>query len=167
VGRRVLTLIPPDRHDAEPAILTRLRRGERIDHYETVRHRKDGMLVDVSLTVCPIIDSDGTIIGASKIARDISERKSVAEQKDILIREMSHRVKNAFAVMGGVVAMSARTATTPKAMARDIQARLTALARAQDLTRPGLIDSPTEIGKTMSFHVLVRAIFAPFSSRTG
>jgi two-component sensor histidine kinase len=80
----------------------------------------------------------------------------------VLIKEMSHRVKNAFAVMGGVVAISARSATTPEAMAREIQARLAALTRAHDLTRPGLTDSQTEIGKTMSFHRLVRAIFAPF-----
>jgi two-component sensor histidine kinase len=155
-------LIPSDRQDEEPTILARLRRGERIDHYETVRQRKDGSLIDISLTVSPIIDTDGTIIGASKIARDISERKRAAEQKDVLIREMSHRVKNAFAVMGGVVAISARTAATPEAMAREIQTRLAALSRAHDLTRPGLIDSQTKIGEPMSFHALVRAIFAPF-----
>jgi PAS domain S-box-containing protein len=162
VGQPVSILIPPDRPDEEPTILARLRRGDRIDHYETVRQRKDGTLIDVSLTVSPIIDSDGTIIGASKIARDISERKRAAEQKDVLIREMSHRVKNAFAVMGGVVAMSARTAATPEAMASEIQARLAALTRAHDLTRPGLIDSQAKIGEPMSFHALVRAIFAPF-----
>jgi PAS domain S-box-containing protein len=162
VGQSVSILIPSDRHDEEPTILARLRRGERIDHYETVRKRKDGTLIDVSLTVSPIRDSDDTIIGASKIARDISEGKRAAEQKDVLIREMSHRVKNAFAVMSGVVAMSARGATTPEAMAREIQARLAALTRAHDLTRPGLIDADTTIGKPMTFHALVRAIFAPF-----
>ena len=118
MGQPVSILIPSDRHDEEPTILARLRRGERIDHYETVRKRKDGTLIDVSLTVSPIRDSDDTIIGASKIARDISERKRAAEQKDVLIREMSHRVKNAFAVMSGVVAVSARGAATPEAMAR-------------------------------------------------
>jgi PAS domain S-box-containing protein len=161
LGQPVLTLVPPDRHDEEPAILARLRRGERIDHYETVRQRKDGTLVDVSLTVSPIIDKDGTIIGASKIARDISERKRTAEQKDLLIKEMSHRVKNAFAVMGGLVAMSVRNAVTPEAMAREMHARLAALTRAHDLTRPGLIDTRLPVGTT-SFHALVRAIFEPF-----
>jgi PAS domain S-box-containing protein len=162
VGQPVTVLIPQDRHHEEPTILARLRRGERVDHYETVRRRTDGTLIDVSLTVSPIMDSDGTIIGASKIARDISERKRAAEQKDLLIKEMSHRVKNAFAVMGGVVAISARTAATPEAMAREIQARLAALTRAHDLTRPGLLDSQAKIGEPMSFHALVRAIFAPF-----
>ena len=163
----MIVLIPSDRHDEEPGILARLRRGERIDHYETVRQHKDGTLIDVSLTVSPIIDSDGTIIGASKIARDISERRRAAEQKDILIREMSHRVKNAFAVMGGVVAMSARSAATPEAMARDIQDRLAALTRAHDLTRPGIIDSQTTTAEPTSFHGLVRAIFAPFFESRG
>jgi PAS domain S-box-containing protein len=162
VGRPVTILIPADRRDEEPTILERLRRGERIDHYETVRQCKDGTLVDISLTVSPIVEADGTIIGASKIARDISERKRAAEQKDVLIREMSHRVKNAFAVMGGVVAMSARGATTPETLARDIQARLAALTRAHDLTRPGLIGAGTSLTAPTSFHALVRAIFAPF-----
>jgi PAS domain S-box-containing protein len=162
VGQPVTILMPADRRDEEPTILERLRRGERIDHYETVRQRKDGTLVDISLTVSPIIEADGTTSGASKIARDISERKRAAEQKDVLIREMSHRVKNAFAVMGGVVAMSARNAATPEAMAREIQARLAALTRAHDLTRPGLIDVGTTIAVPMSFHTLVRAILKPF-----
>jgi PAS domain S-box-containing protein len=162
VGQPVTILIPADRRDEEPTILERLRRGERIDHYETVRQRKDGTIVDISLTVSPIIEADGTIIGASKIARDISERKRAAEQKDVLIREMSHRVKNAFAVMGGVVAMSARSAGTPEALAREIQSRLAALTRAHDLTRPGLIDVETAKVAPTSFHSLVRAIFAPF-----
>ncbi|HUS08997.1 MAG TPA: ATP-binding protein [Pyrinomonadaceae bacterium] len=75
LGKPVAILIPADHPNEEPEILARLRAGERIDHYETVRLRKDGTLVDISLTVSPIIDSAGTIIGASKIARDISERR--------------------------------------------------------------------------------------------
>lgn len=74
VGQSVTMLIPPDRHDEEPAILERIRRGERIDHYETIRRRKDGGLIHVSLTVSPILDRSGSVVGASKIARDISER---------------------------------------------------------------------------------------------
>jgi two-component system, chemotaxis family, CheB/CheR fusion protein len=74
VGRSILTLIPPDRQHEEPRILGRIRRGERIDHYETVRRRKDGTLLDISVTVSPLKDKSGTIIGASKIARDITDR---------------------------------------------------------------------------------------------
>ncbi|MDX6271068.1 MAG: hypothetical protein QOD28_2291, partial [Acidobacteriota bacterium] len=75
IGKPVSILIPPDHQDEEPNILARIRRGERIEHYETVRVRKDGTFVDISLTVSPIRARDGKIIGASKIARDISERK--------------------------------------------------------------------------------------------
>lgn len=79
IGKSVLTLIPEEQHHEEPVILDRIRRGERIEHFETVRRRKDGSLFPVSLTVSPIRDADGTIIGASKIARDITERRQVEE----------------------------------------------------------------------------------------
>lgn len=74
IGKSILTLIPPDRHHEEPRILERIRRGERIEHYETVRRHKDGTLLDISVTVSPLKDQTGQIIGASKIARDITER---------------------------------------------------------------------------------------------
>jgi PAS domain S-box-containing protein len=80
IGKPVAILIPPERPDEEPAILARLRKGERIDHYETVRVRKDGQRFHVSLTVSPIIDATGKIIGASKIARDIGEQKRAQEE---------------------------------------------------------------------------------------
>ncbi len=75
IGKSVTILIPLNHIDEEPTILARIRAGERIEHYETVRLRKDGSLVDISLTVSPIKSADGTVIGASKIARDISGRK--------------------------------------------------------------------------------------------
>ena len=75
IGKPITILIPPDRLDEEPRILTRLRRGERVDHFETVRRRKDGSLLDISLTISPVEDADGRISGASKIARDITQRK--------------------------------------------------------------------------------------------
>ncbi len=79
IGKPVTVLMPPNQQDEEPVILERIRRGERIDHYETIRRRKDGSLADVSLTVSPLKDQYGRIIGASKIARDISERKRAQE----------------------------------------------------------------------------------------
>jgi PAS domain S-box-containing protein len=80
IGRSVLMLIPEGRRDEEPAILARLRRGERIEHYETIRCRKEGTLVEVSLTVSPIRDGRGEIIGASKIVRDISMQKQAQRE---------------------------------------------------------------------------------------
>ena len=75
VGRPITMLIPADRQDEEPGILARIRKGERVHHFETVRRRKDGSLVDISLTISPIRDREDRIIGASKIARDITARK--------------------------------------------------------------------------------------------
>jgi PAS domain S-box-containing protein len=89
LGRSVTMLIPSDRPDEEPGILRRLRRGEKIDHYETVRQRKDGSLIHISLSVSPLRDDNGTIIGASKIARDITDRQNAHEQQQLLLKEMS------------------------------------------------------------------------------
>src|SRR5215467_8397840 len=85
VGRSITTLIPPDHPNEEPTILQRIRRGERVEHYETKRIRKDGQIIDVSLTISPIRNRGGTIVGASKIARDITERKVVeAREREAL-----------------------------------------------------------------------------------
>ena len=88
VGKSILTIIPKDRQNEETEILRKIRRGESIDHYETVRRRKDGDLIDVSLTISPIKDQDGEIIGISKIARDITKQKEtqrrLAEQARLL-----------------------------------------------------------------------------------
>ena len=79
VGQSITILIPIDRQDEEPKILSRLRRGERVDHFQTVRKRKDGSLLDISLTISPIKDIHGNIVGASKIARDITQQKRAEE----------------------------------------------------------------------------------------
>jgi PAS domain S-box-containing protein len=81
IGQPVSLLIPLERPDEGPQILGRIRRGERIDHYETVRRRKDGRDVDISLTVSPITDAMGQVIGASKIARDITDRRHILAHK--------------------------------------------------------------------------------------
>ena len=87
IGRPITILIPEDRIDEEPEIIGRVRRGERVDHYDTVRRRKDGSLVDISLTVSPLKDANGRIVGASKIARDITERKRAQEQQKLLVHD--------------------------------------------------------------------------------
>lgn len=80
IGKPVTILIPEDRHTEETEILGKIRRGERIEHFETIRRRKDGTLFNVSLTVSPIKNEDGEVIGASKIARDITESKEAQEK---------------------------------------------------------------------------------------
>jgi PAS domain S-box-containing protein len=161
IGKPISVLIPEDRHDEEPSILERLRKGQRIEHYETARRRKDGGIVDISLSVSPLADAGGRIVGASKIARDISERKRAEIRQQMLVREMSHRVKNAFTVVNGIVGLSAKYAK-PEELVRDIRARLSALARAHDLTRPGLLSIEPKQAGPASFRGLVGAIFAPY-----
>jgi PAS domain S-box-containing protein len=85
IGKSVTILIPEDHPDEEPSILARLISGERIEHYETVRVRKDGTRIDISLTVSPILGADGTVIGASKVARDITDRKRAEEERERLL----------------------------------------------------------------------------------
>ena len=75
IGKSITILVPPDRLQEEPAILARLRRGDRVDHFETVRRRKDGVLRDISLTISPVRDDRGRIVGASKIARDVTDHR--------------------------------------------------------------------------------------------
>src|SRR5262249_55950462 len=79
IGKSVLTIIPPELQSEEPAILASLRSGRKIDHYETVRLNKDGTRIQVSLTISPVHDSAGRIVGASKIVRDIGERLRMQE----------------------------------------------------------------------------------------
>jgi PAS domain S-box-containing protein len=131
VGKPVTILIPPDRLDEEPGILERLRRGERIDHYETIRRRKDGTLIDVLLTVSPIRNAMGEVIGASKIARDITEIKKARQLQKIFVEEMRHRIKNTLSIVQAIAAQTMRSASDNDRKA--FSARLVALASAHDL----------------------------------
>lgn len=164
VGRPVTLLIPPERRHEEADILARLRRGERIDHYETVRRRKDGGDIQISLNVSPIKDAAGRIVGASKIARDITERKRAEERQQLLLREMNHRIKNLFALTGSLVSLSARAAKTPHDLAEAVTQRLAALARAHELTLPRLSGGETDAQPATTLHVLVRTILSPYET---
>jgi PAS domain S-box-containing protein len=99
VGKPVTILFPPGREDEEAGILARIRSGERIHHYETVRRRKDGRLLDISLTVSPVRDDAGHIVGASKIARDITDRRE-AERK---LRESEQRLAELLAAIPAAI----------------------------------------------------------------
>ncbi len=96
VGQSITILIPVDRLAEEDMVLGRIRRGDRVDHFDTIRRRKDGSLVDVSLTISPILDTNGKVVGASKIARDISDRKRIeGELRDLQRRLMGLAVASA------------------------------------------------------------------------
>jgi PAS domain S-box-containing protein len=93
IGQSILKLIPADRQDEEPRILSRLRNGERVEHFETKRVKKDGRLLDVSLTISPVKDELGNLIGLSKIARDITEKKQEEQRKHDFVAMVSHELK--------------------------------------------------------------------------
>ena len=110
IGRPIALLIPPDHVDEEAAILARIRKGERVEQYETVRVRKDGRYINVSLTVSPVRDAYGVIVGASKIAREITERKRIEQQlaeahtqKDNFLALLAHELRNPLAPIATVV----------------------------------------------------------------
>jgi len=131
IGQPISVLIPPDRQDEERTIIERVGRGERVDHYETMRLRKDGSLVPVSLTVSPVRNSNNEIIGASKIARDISERKQKEEHIALLAREVDHRAMNLLAVIQATVRLA--HADTPEALKAVIEGRIKAIANVHTL----------------------------------
>jgi PAS domain S-box-containing protein len=162
IGKSITIIIPPERRGEEREILERIRRGERIEHYETIRQRKDGSLVEISLTVSPIKDATGRIVGASKIARDITERRRAQEQQKLLLREMNHRVNNLFALAGCLVNLSARTAPTVKDLAEAVREKFAALARAHELTLPDLPEGRDKFNRTITLSLLIRTIVSPF-----
>lgn len=131
IGKPVHILIPPDRLDEEPAILERIRRGERIEHYETVRLRKHGSRVDLSITVSPIKNAEGKIIGASKIARDMTGRRRDEAQIALLAHEAEHRTKNVLATVQATVRLS--QADTLHGLKQAIEGRIQALANVRAL----------------------------------
>jgi PAS domain S-box-containing protein len=156
IGKSILVLIPPDRQDEESFILQRIHRGERVDHLETLRRRKDGTLVPVSVTVSPIKNAAGTLVGASKIARDITEHVRLQEQQQILVNEMRHRMKNTLAIVLAIASQTFRQ--SPQEEKDAFMERLQALAQAQDLlNRENWKSAPVQ-------EVVTRAL-APFHGK--
>jgi two-component system, chemotaxis family, CheB/CheR fusion protein len=132
IGKPITIIIPPELHAEERQILTQIKRGERIDHYDTIRVTKDGRRIPVSLTISPVRSSSGEIIGASKIARDISERKRTEEmlrqgeealreadrRKDEFLALLAHELRNPLAPIRYALAASKKTECTPAQRAR-------------------------------------------------
>jgi PAS domain S-box-containing protein len=156
VGQPITRLFPDDRLDEESLILAKVRRGEPVVHFETVRRRQSGSLVDVSLTISPIRDHAGVVVGASKIMRDITERKHYVEQlrnlnaelearvvartaelreRDVLIQEIHHRVKNNLQVISSLINMQVRSIedNTIRIALRQCQSRVETMAQIHEM----------------------------------
>jgi PAS domain S-box-containing protein len=158
MGQSIRRIIPSDRQHEEDDILQRLALNQRIEPFETMRVRKDGRTIPVSITISPMTDSTGRVIGASKIARDITDQKSREEQLAFLLRELNHRSKNVLAV---VQAIAHRTADAPaRPFLQRFSERLQALSVNQDLlTRNDW--------QGIELDQLVKGQLAPFADTSG
>jgi two-component sensor histidine kinase len=119
-------------------------------------------LIDVSLSISPIRDRNGMVIGASKLARDITDRKQLQEKQVLLLHEMNHRVKNLFTLAGTIVALCSRQATTPQELSTAVQQRLATLAAAHQLTLLNSETAPTSVASVTTLSALILAIVAPY-----
>lgn len=133
IGKSIMLLIPSGQADEETAIISRIRRGERVEHYETVRRRKDGSMVDILLTVSPIKDADGKVMGASKMAHDIGDRKRSEKLLQTVMRELSHRSKNLLSVIQAMAHQTASNSPSIQIFLERFTARIQGLAASQDL----------------------------------
>ena len=158
IGKPIAILIPPERQQEEDIIIERLWHGGRTDHFETIRRRKDGDMINVSLTISPVRDADGKAVGASLIAKDITERKEREEREHLLMREVNHRAKNMLSV---VDAIAHQTVTrNPEDFIERFSERVQALSANQDL----LVRNEWH---GVEVEDLVRAQLAPFADLIG
>lgn len=133
LDNHITMLFPPEHVDEEPMIIERIRRGERVESFETVRRRKDGTDIPVSLTISPVRDSIGRIVGASKIARDITAAKESEQRIRMLMREVNHRVKNEYAVILSMIRETNNRSESPDIFEKRVRERIMALSRSHDL----------------------------------
>lgn len=155
IGRPITMLIPEHLQSEEADIIRRIRANERVESYETVRRRKDGSTIFVSLTVSPIRDARGEVIGASKIARDISAAKESERRIRVLLREINHRVKNQYAVILSLIRETGISSVSIDEFQSKVRTRIASLAASHDL----LVRSEWS-GSTLA--ELVREQLAPF-----
>jgi len=133
VGQPITRIIPPELHFEEEDILARIRSGQHIDHFETVRLAKDGRRIEISVTISPMRDNSGNLIGASKVGRDITERKQAERLQQLLIGELNHRVKNTLATVQSIANQTVHRAKSPSDFAASFGGRLQSLARTHNL----------------------------------
>ena len=163
IGQSIKMLIPQDLQAEEDMILAKIRRGERVAHYHAVRRHKNGQNIHVSLTISPIHNRFGEIVGASKIARDITRQKLVEleleqqrQARELLLEEIQHRVKNTLATVLAVAGQTFKGA--PRAEHATFSARMQALSAAHSLL------TQTSINRTTLRAVVDEAI-APFQEK--
>jgi PAS domain S-box-containing protein len=146
IGKPILILLPDDRKDEETSILSRIRRGERVDHFETIRRRKDGQLIHVSATISPIRDRNGRVIGASKVARDISERKIFEATTAAFTQELERHVRQRTAELENA---NREMESFTYSIAHDIRAPLRAIVATSKMVLEDFGAIMPEAGRSM------------------
>ncbi len=159
VGRPISLVIPEERLHEEADIVARLRLGERIGRFETVRCTREAVPVHVEVAISPLRNADGTIIGASTIARDISERLRHANEQALLLSEMRHRVKNLLSIVQGLISIGGRRADDVQTFTEELNARITSLAAAQSLV---LHSEDRADGACTTLGEILAAVMAPY-----
>jgi PAS domain S-box-containing protein len=159
IGQPITILIPPERHGEESSILERISGGELIENYETVLRRKDGSLVDVSLTISAITNDAGKIVGVSEIARDITTRKRTEAREKMLMAELDHRVKNVLARVAVVGRYTFEGGRPTNELIEALDRRIQSMADAHTLLSQSH-------WRGVSLADLVRRQLAPYTTET-
>ena len=133
IGEPMSTLLAEAQVDEWPSNLARLRSGETLTNFDISRTTKDDRSIHLSLTISPICDDKGRIVGASAVARNIADRKAAEERAIVLMAELDHRVKNILAVVSSVVSQTLRARNAPDDMTSEIEGRIMAIARAHNM----------------------------------
>lgn len=159
IGEQMTKLLAANQADEWPVYLARLRAGESISDLDVTRKAKHGREVQVSLKISPIRDEARQIVGASAVARDISERKLAEKRTQLLMAELDHRVRNILAVVRSVVTQTLAAREAPESICQDVEGRIAAIARAQTLlTRSGTFEG--------SLRKLIESELAPYRTRS-
>lgn len=133
IGQSIFLIVPADKHEEEYEIQRRLKLGERIETFETFRCHQNGKRIPISITISPIKSQSGDLVGASSIARDISQTKESERRLQLLMREINHRVKNQYAVVLSVIKQTAARSISVDEFEARIRERIMALSHSHDL----------------------------------
>lgn len=155
IGRSIMTIIPDELRSEEEDILRKIRNGQPVEHFDTVRLTSDGRKIFVSVTVSPLRNGRGEIVGASKIARDITERRRTEDLQRVLVNELNHRTKNLLATVQAIASQTFAQVAGSEGAIELFRQRVRALTVSQDLlTRNGWSGAPLES--------MLNAVLGPF-----
>jgi two-component system CheB/CheR fusion protein len=160
IGQPISTMLKGPQGRDWPELLKTLEQSEPVADFDSLKSTKDGRTVEVSVTISPLRETDGTVVGGSVVARDISARRAAEQKALLLLSELDHRVKNILAIVSAIVAQTLKTSPDPELFAAEIQGRIGAIAKAHSLlTQSGHGD--------LLLRALIMTELAPYDRGTG